>query len=660
MNPRLKPEVLGQLLLMQSVIGSLPDEEKIFDFACKGLVDVPGVQYIEWQDDDEIRPSETTVSLPIKVGNAPPRRLLLHLSDRQAFEPYLEYIQNFCFMLTVLLEERNQRRINESHQENLERRIVERTRDLEKEIAERKKTEAALLQSEKLFRTSFEYAAIGECLAAPDGSFIKVNSAFARMLGYEPAALTGRNITEVTHEDDIALSRLHIQSLLDDTVETVAFEKRYIHASGTTVWASVGTFLFRNLDGTPQFFISHITDITAQRESESQRQQLEEQLRHAQKMEAIGTLAGGIAHDFNNILGAIIGYTDLAEEDLPATSDARQSLEQVQLAANRARELVQQILFFSRKQPRKLTPIDVRGVIAETVKLLRASIPATIDIVTNLDSQAATIMADRAQIDQILMNLCTNSAQAMEETGGTLTVEQHCLDLNRYDPQIDPELPAGRYAVLTITDTGTGIDEAMLEKIFDPYFTTKEFGKGSGMGLSVVMGLVTSHNGVIRVKSRKGVGTTFTIYFPCIAAGAEKPASPPPLPSEGTEHILVVDDEKTLVEIQERSLRKLGYRVTATSSSPQALELFRENPKDYDLVVTDQSMPRLSGEVLCRSLKEIRPDVPIIMCTGYSSRIDADKAAALGISRFLLKPVSRIELAAAIRQSLDEAVTSDK
>ena len=385
MNRQLNPEVLGQLLLMQSIIGSLPDEEKIFDFACKGLVDVPGVQYVEWQDAEKASYPETTVRLPIKVEQKPARQLLLHLSDRQAFGPYLEYIQNFSFMLTVLLEERNQRRINESHQKNLEHRIAERTRELEKEIAERKKTETALLQSEKLFRTSFEYASVGKCLTAPDGSIIKVNGAFAGMLGYEPAALAGTNIIELTHEDDIALSRLHMQSLLDDKVETVAFEKRYIHASGATVWASVGTVLLRNLETAPRFFISHIYDISAQKAADGDKEQLEEQLRHAQKMEAIGTLAGGIAHDFNNILAAIIGYADLAEEDLPPASEARQSLEQVQLAAGRARDLVRQILFFSRKQTRKLAAVDVRSVITETIKLLRASIPATFDMVTNLD-----------------------------------------------------------------------------------------------------------------------------------------------------------------------------------------------------------------------------------------------------------------------------------
>ena len=657
MNNQIKPEVLGQLLLMQTLIGSLPDEERIFDFACKGLVDVPGVQYIEWQDDASVDHDETTVILPIKVENAPARQLLLHLSDRQAFEPYLEYIKNFSFMLTVLLEERNQRRINESHQKNLERRIAERTRDLEKEIAERKKTEAALLQSENLFRASFEYAVIGECLTEPDGKIIMVNSAFAHMLGYEPAALAGRNVIELTHEDDIALSKLHMLGLLDNTVETVAFEKRYVHASGTTVWSSVGTFLFRNVDAAPQFFITHISDISAQKAAETERLELEEQLRHAQKMEAIGTLAGGIAHDFNNILAVIIGYTELAAEDLPPASEPRQSLEQVQLAADRAKELVRQILFFSRKQPRKLMPVDIRGVIAETTKLLRASIPATIDIVTNLDAEAAAIMADRAQIEQILMNLCTNGAQAMEETGGTLTVEQQCLDLDRANPQLDQELPSGRYVVLSVTDTGTGINEDLLGKIFDPYFTTKEVGKGSGMGLSVVIGLVKSHNGIIRVASRKGVGTTFTIYFPCITGGVEKPISPPPSPIEGNEHILVVDDERAIVEILQRSLQSLGYQVTATCSSPQALEIFRKNPTNFDLVITDQSMPRLSGEILCRNLKGIRSDVPIIMCTGYTTRVDAAKAATLGIHRFLLKPVSRIELAVAIRQSLDEAVT---
>lgn len=652
---QLRPEVLGQLLLMQSVMGSLPSEESIFSFVSKGLLDMPGVRSVEIVRSDTTWNSHTAYSFPVQVESGPTQQLVFNLSDSAAFRPYREYLKNFCFMLSILLEERNQRRINQSHQRNLEKRVAERTRALEHEVQERKKAEEALHQSEKLFRATFEYAAIGKCLVDPDGTLLRVNNAFTEILGRPADELIGQNVMSVTHPKDREKSKEQIKKTLIGEQDSFTFEKRYIHSSGRTVWANTGSFFLRDEDGEPQFFITHVSDITTEKEAEEERLQLEEQLRHAHKMEAIGTLAGGIAHDFNNILAAIIGYTELATEDIPNTNPARDSLDQVQKAAQRAKDLVKQILTFSRKQAKNLAPLNIAETVQETLTFIRATIPTFIDIKSRIAQDCGVILADSGQINQIVMNLCSNSAQAMEENGGTLSLTLENSVLSRQQVDGDEQLKPGNYVVLEVCDTGEGIPEENLERIYDPYYTTKDVGKGSGMGLSVVLGLVKSHDGVIRVDSKVGQGTTFRVYFPRINDQVDvKPVIERELPT-GSEHILVVDDEPAIIDILTLSMKKLGYSVTATTSSKEAIELFRAQPESFDLVISDQTMPNITGEKLCRMLQEIRPDVPIIMCTGYSSKMDQERAQDLGISRFILKPVSRWELALSLREALDSS-----
>ncbi len=384
----------------------------------------------------------------------------------------------------------------------------------------------------------------------------------------------------------------------------------------------------------------------------AERKEVESRLRQAHKMEAIGTLAGGIAHDFNNILAAILGYAEMAKDDIPEYSPAKYQIEQVLQAGYRARDLVKHILSFSRKEAQGRQPVELRLVVDEALKLLRASIPTTVTIQQHLDPASGTILADATQIHQVLMNICTNAAQAMDENGGVLTVSLDGVELD--EGGMVEGLGVGSYVRLMVKDTGAGVDPQVLDRIFDPYFTTKPVGKGSGMGLAVVHGIVKSHDGVIQVESAPGNGTTFFVYFPRIAEVAQGVlADNEPLPV-GSERILVVDDEASIVELTKRRLERLGYQVTTKTSSLEALEFFRSRPDGLDVVISDQAMPGLTGGDLAKEILAIRPNIPIIICSGYSSKMDAVRADSMGINAFIMKPVEYKELAETLRRVLDE------
>jgi signal transduction histidine kinase/ActR/RegA family two-component response regulator len=381
---------------------------------------------------------------------------------------------------------------------------------------------------------------------------------------------------------------------------------------------------------------------------------LKAQLQRAQRMEAIGTLAGGIAHDFNNILTAIIGYTELLRYDLPEDSKAQASLEAIYEAGIRAKDLVQQILAFSRQSEEEKKPLRISTIIKEALKLLRASLPTTIEIRQNLESESGAVLANPTQIHQVLINLCTNSAQAMQEKGGVLEVSLEDADLDLEATASNPGLKPGAYVKLTVRDTGSGIAPEIGERIFDPYFSTREPEQGTGMGLAVVHGIVESTGGGIAVDSTLGEGTTIHVFFPRIENKVKSQARVlSPFPT-GNERILFVDDEKALVDIGVQLLEHLGYQVVARTSSIEALEAFRNQPEKFDLVVSDQTMPNMTGEMLAKELLRIRPDIPIVLCTGYSEMISEEKAIALGIKKLIMKPILMREISQTIRQILDQ------
>jgi CheY-like chemotaxis protein len=371
-------------------------------------------------------------------------------------------------------------------------------------------------------------------------------------------------------------------------------------------------------------------------------------------MESIGTLAGGIAHDFNNILSAVFGYTELALDDAKEGSPQHDYLQEVLIAGNRAKELVQQILAFSRQADQEQNPVQVKLVVKEALKLLRASIPSTIEIKQTVQSNAL-VMGDVTQIHQILMNLCINAAHAMEDEGGLLTIDLSDVEIDSEDIYNHPDLKPGPYIKLTVTDTGHGIPPAILGKIFDPFFTTKETGKGTGMGLSVVHGIVHSHGGTIKAYSEAGKGSTFKVFLPAIEPHFIPEDRIAELIPIGIEHILFVDDEPTIVKMSHRILESLGYDVTTRTSSIEALELFRVQADQFDLVITDMTMPKMTGEDLAKELISIRPTIPIILCTGFSKSMDEQKAMEIGIQGFISKPILKREMAETIRKVLDNS-----
>ncbi len=392
--------------------------------------------------------------------------------------------------------------------------------------------------------------------------------------------------------------------------------------------------------------------ILEQQKAEEKRALLETQLKHSQKLEAIGTLAGGIAHDFNNLLFAILGYISMAKEDLPEESLIREDLEEATKAANRAKDLIQQILTFSRQQEGKKQPIQISPLVKEALKMIKAFLPATIEIRQNLDNQPYVILADPSQIHQIIMNLCTNSGYAMRSSGGV-------LEVGLTEVEVDAGFAAshaiaeGRHLKLTVSDTGDGIQQDNLDRIFDPFFSTKPVGEGTGMGLAVVHGIVQNHLGAITVSSEKDKKTTFNIFFPIIKHEIEilkKEAESIP---KGNEHILIVDDEISLVKLEKRILEKCGYKVTTALSSPEVLELFKEHPETFDLVISDQAMPKLIGSDLAKELLGIQPNIKIILVTGYNNDAFISKTKELGIKECVIKPIAPYEFRKTVREVLD-------
>ncbi len=395
------------------------------------------------------------------------------------------------------------------------------------------------------------------------------------------------------------------------------------------------------------------TEITDQKRMEQERKEYERRIQQLQKMEAIGTLAGGIAHDFNNILAAVFGYAELAVLQTGENQVLQRNLSGILEAARRAKELVQQILLFSRQGEQELKPLQMRPLIKEALKMLRSSLPATIQIKQQLQGDFANILANPTQIHQIVMNLCANAAQAMEEDGGVLTVSLFQTELTEEDVRHHPGRAAGTYLKLRVQDTGRGIPADLLDKIYNPYFTTKAKGQGTGLGLSVVHGIVQSYSGIIEVGSEPGRGTVFEVFLPAIEMEAVREELPVLNMPGGREHILLVDDEEVLIEVLGDMLRLLGYRVTVTASSVEALSLFQRNPDDFDLLITDMTMPELTGERLTAEVRARRPDLPVIICTGYNRRLSDNGPKVFAVQAILMKPVEQIELARTVRAVLD-------
>lgn len=548
-------------------------------------------------------------------------------------------------------KERAEREL-QRHQTHLEEMIRERTaeltrtnRELQQEIAERRQMAGALRESEEKYRLLVETA--NEAIfIAQDGAIKFPNPKTIEMTGYSEREVTAMPFVNLIHPDDreLVLER-HLQRLNGERPPS-DYAFRIINKAGSELWVQINAAPI-TWEGRPAT-INLIRDITEQR-------QLEERLRQSQKIESIGTLAGGIAHEFNNILGIIIGYTELALYDVPARSAAAGFLQEIRTASLRAKDVVHGILSFARIAPAERAPVQVGPAVTESLKLLRATIPTTIDIRPHIACHGEMILADQTEVHQVLLNLCTNAAHAMAEAPGVLDVTVEPVSLGPSKAMGYDGLLPGPHVRLTVVDTGRGIDPAIRDRIFDPYFTTKEIGQGLGMGLAIVHGIVKKNDGAIRIESKPGGGTTVEVLFPLIDAPiAAEPRDPGDLPM-GTERILVVDDEPSLVTMTTRMLERLGYTVMSTTSSAEALNLFRTQPDRFDLVLTDMAMPEMAGDRLARELLSIRPVMPIILCTGHSDRIDRERAAELGILGYCLKPMTVKTLATEVRHVLDDA-----
>jgi PAS domain S-box-containing protein len=514
------------------------------------------------------------------------------------------------------------------------------------DITERKQVEASLQASEKRFKALFEQAAVGVSQAdAVTGRFVQVNQRYCDIVGYSREELEQLTIVSITHPLDLAGDLLTSQQMKAGVIREFSREKRYIRKDGSPVWVSLTLSAMWLPGEKPDYVIAVVQDIT-------QRKELEEQVRQAQKMEAIGTLAGGIAHDFNNILAAIVGYTELAGMAVKGNPVMHEYQAAVLQAASRATDLVRQILTFSRKQPPEQHPLQLGPIVSETLQLLRATIPKTIEFDLVLAPEVPTVLADPTQVHQILMNLGTNAWQAMKGRGGRLqvTLERHLVDAAEVASL--PRLHPGAYARISVADTGCGMDPAVLRRIFEPFFTTKPPGEGTGLGLAVVHGIMESHDGAITVHSRPGEGTVFQLYFPACAARPPAAAPAPAAPSRGHgEEVLFVDDEEALVELARRSLGALGYRVEGTTQPEVALALVRANPGRFALVITDQTMAGMTGLVLASQLRQCRPALPVLLMTGYVS-VTPEELATAGIRQLVLKPMTFHALGEAVHAAL--------
>jgi PAS domain S-box-containing protein len=528
-----------------------------------------------------------------------------------------------------------------------ETEIAGKNLDLESQIEKRHAIETKLRESEMRFRNLVESINDWFWEVDTNGVYTYVGPQIKTLLGYDPGQVIGKTAFDFMSPEDGRRVRAVFKALVADRCPIELLENTLVHkeghpvvvqTSGLPVFDSQGKFLgYRGTD----------RDIT-------EKLKLEDGLRQAQKMKSIGTLAGGIAHDFNNILGIMIGNAELALDDVPESNPAYRYIQEIKEAGLRAADIVKQLLSFSRKSDPKLKPINIMPIINDGLNFLRSSIPASIKIRRNISDAEAIILGDPTQINQIMMNLCINARQAMEGIGGIIEVGARKVLITDQSADSPSGLKKAEYVKLTVGDTGTGIDPKIINNIFDPYFTTKKFGQGVGMGLAVVHGIVKNHGGAITVESEVGKGAVFSIYFPMAQEKVEIQQQISQALDRGAETILFVDDEQAIVDMMAQVLGRLGYHAVTKITALEALEFFQSKSDQIDLVITDMTMPQMTGAQLFEKMKKIRPDIPVIICTGHSDLIDEESAKELGAAAYVVKPSTKQQIAKTIREVLDK------
>ena len=527
------------------------------------------------------------------------------------------------------------------------------TAHIVKDITDRKKAEEKVQQQNEFLNTVLESLTHPFYVINANDYTIKMANTAANM-----GELSEKTICYMlTHKRDKPCEGTEHICPLEEAKKTkrlVTVEHVHYDKDGNPRNVEVNAYPIFDSSGNVCQVIEYTLDITKRKKAEEEKTTLKAQLHQTQKMEAIGTLASGIAHDFNNILTAMVGYADLALEDAREGTVAQNYLQQVLTAGSRAKELVRQILTFSRKTEQEQEPMEIAPIVKEALKMLRSSIPTTIEIRQNIQADSSVIMANPTEIHQILVNLCTNAAHAMGENGGLLEVSLTDVDI---EPAIVTDfgtLQEGSYLKLSVKDTGCGMNREVMGRIFEPFFTTKDVDKGTGMGLSMVHGIVESYGGLITVGSEPGKGTTFNVFFPRINCVDMPETESLEVVCGRGELVLLVDDEKPIVDMMTQMLQRLGYVVVGETSSVDALETFRTQADKFDLVITDYAMPNITGKQLAKELMSIRPDIPIILCTGFNDDIDAERAKSIGIKEFIMKPIDRKNMAVIIRNILDK------
>ena len=541
------------------------------------------------------------------------------------------------------------------YNERLVRKLEQKMLQLEKEVKIRQETEEELRKTNSFLDSIFENIPDMIFLKdARDLRFIRFNKAGEDLLGYSRNELIGKSDYDFfpkeqadffTENDRKVIARKEIVDIPEEELQTRDKGCHILHTKKVPIM---------DTKGEPLYILGIAEDITDFKAAEAERNKLNAQLLQAQKLESLGNLAGGIAHDFNNILAIIIGFTEIALSDVEKDSKVEESLHEVFKASIRAKDLVKQILTFARRSDEEIKPVKVKSIVKEVLDFMRSSIPATIQIKHDIQSESS-IMGNPTQLHQVLMNLCTNAAYAMEEEGGTLEVVLQDIRFDRYKFIRGHEIKPGEYIILRVSDTGSGISPDVIGAIFEPYYTTKTPGEGTGLGLALVHSIVDSYGGKVDVESDLGKGTVFSIYIPTTnKIKTYRPYQKEELPT-GTEKIMFIDDEASIAKVGSQIIKQLGYTVTIQTSSSEALELFRQNPHDFDLVITDTTMPNITGDKLAVEFMRIRPDIPVILCTGFSKKISEETIKQIGVKELVYKPFIKTDLAKAVRRVLDGA-----
>jgi PAS domain S-box-containing protein len=511
-----------------------------------------------------------------------------------------------------------------------------------------------LKEDETRYRGMFENAIEGIYQSTPDGRFLVVNTALARMYGYEHPSELMNQVSDIQSQIYVDSSfRERFKQQIEETGYVKGLEYQVRRCDGSIIWISESARAVRDASGAIHHYEGFIDNITDRKEAEADRAKLEKQMLHAQKMDAIGTLAGGMAHDFNNILCAILGYTELALVDPQIRGISRDNLKMVLKSSNRARDLIKRILTFSRPADVQHNPLKLSVILKEGVQMLNATLPSSISIRTSIRTDEDVVVADATEMHQVIMNLGTNAGHAMKAKGGHLEYELESLTL-KSDSAKALSIPAGHYVHLIVRDSGSGMSAEVVEKIFEPFFTTKTAGHGTGLGLTLVQKIVSRSGGYIKVNSQEGQGTTFHLYLP---QSQELPAPTPvdknQLAQGRHEQILVVDDEIPILDMMQQHLRKMGYRVITRADSQEAMKTFRADAYNFALVITDHTMPGLQGAELAEEMGALRPTLPVILMTGLNQPPDLTDSPYAPFRFVLQKPINFIELSHLLRRFLD-------